>query len=120
VLPLAHPRRGFQQQAGADVDRLALPIVERLPRGVDGLFDVLAAAALEAAEELALVRGIDRLERLQAGDVLAADDERVLGAEFGTDFLQRRFHGGAVLGFAKVGQRLILEFAEDRHFFEAS
>ena len=111
MLPLAHQRRSFQQQPGADLDRLPLPVLERLPRRVDGLLDVRPRAALEAAEELALVRGVDRLERLQPGDALAADDQRVVAAEFFLHFLQRRVHGRPVLGFSEVCQRLILEFA---------
>src|SRR5438067_1874583 len=73
---------------------------------------MLARALLETAEDLVFVRGIGRAERLQAGDLLSADDERILASEFAFHFLQRRFHCRAVLRLAEIRQRLIAKLGK--------
>ena len=80
VLALAHQRRGFEQHAGANLNRLTLPRLERFPARLDRLLDMLARAALETAKELILVGGVDGVECFQTGDALAADDEWIIAA----------------------------------------
>src|SRR6185437_1555612 len=111
-LRLAEHRRGVQGRApgsceelgGTKEDRCALfpwqprPVVARLACGGDRLLDLRRPARVDIGEDVAFAVGLDRLEGLLRGYVLATDHERDLdpfALELAQPLLQLRALGRA-------------------------
>ncbi len=107
VLTLAQNVRGAEQNASTFFHRRILPFFERGQRRLHRRLDVFPARLLVDADHLRRLRGVDGDDLLVGADVLAADDQVVFASQFLADLFDGRAHGGGVLGFAVIGDRLV-------------
>ena len=98
MTPLSKQPGRAKEHVGPLLVRRPSPRLERLERRIDGLGDVLHGALREIPHAFRGIRGIGALEGLRGGDPLPADHQRVGGAEFRANLLQRRALAGSSAG----------------------
>ncbi len=108
---LAEDLGGAEKDLGALGGGHALPDLEGAMGLLDGAIGQLDGGLLEDTHHLLWMGRIDRANLVGRLNPLPADDQRVLATELAGNFLQRVFHGFAVLGLGEVHERLIRELA---------
>ena len=68
----------------------------------DGAIRKLFGGLLKLADDLRAIRRVDAVELVLGFCSFAADDQRILAAEFALNFLERRAHRRSIFLFAEV------------------
>ena len=79
----------------------------------DRLPGVLGSGHGRRADDLILMRRVERLDHLARLDFLPADHQGVIHTKLRSDFGQRGLHGLAGLGLSEVGWRLVAEAGDN-------
>ena len=117
-----HPRAEFEfalaqqvgdveQQAGAFLDRGALPVLKGTQSGLHGRFHVFFACFLVNADNFRRLRRIQRFDLVLRLNALAADDEIILAAQLAANLVDGSTHFAGIFFLAEIGERLIREWA---------
>src|SRR5262249_57044896 len=99
--------------------RRTAPLRKGLVRGFDGAHGVFAGSLREAADDLRLLRRVDRLEMLGGADFLASDVVLSLKRKPRFDFPYGFGESAAVCLDAEVGRRLVLELGKQKRHLRA-
>ncbi len=114
---LANNLRGAKDAFGTVLGGNFLPSVKVFVGGFDGLAGHFRSGVLEDADDLRGARGIRGTALVLGGDLLAAEPDGVLMAEFGGHFFQGVLHARAVVGLGKIDEEFVGELRDMNFLF---
>ncbi len=109
--------RGAEDALGTLLGGDFLPSVKVFVGGFDGLRGHFRSGVLEDADDLRGARGIRGVALVLGGDLLAAEPNGVLIAEFGGHFFQGVLHARAVFGLGKIDEGFVGELRDMNFLF---